>query len=392
MYRLNDAQQLLVDTARSVADRAIGPHADRVDRDGVFPKEALGALATAGLMGLTVPASLGGLNQGFRTVAAVLDEIAQHCPSTAMVYLMHLCGIACYATSPDKMAVYLTQAAAGRHLSTLAFSERESRSHFWAPVSRAIEDAGTGGPNGRTGAVRLRAHKSFVTSAGHADGYVVSTLDPAAVTPVGSSIYLVLRDDAGVEVSGTWTGLGLRGNASAPMTLSDVSVGDERALSEAGNGLGLMLGVVLPLFQVGSAAVALGIAEAAVRITQAHLTSARLEHMNSTLAGLPTLRARLAQMRVETDRARAHLTVVLDALEQPGPTTQLMVLEAKVAASEAAATVTDLAMRACGGAAFGGSLGLDRRFRDARAAVVMSPTTDQAYDFIGRALCGMEVF
>ena len=83
---------------------------------------------------------------------------------------------------------------------------------------------------------------------------------------------------------------------------------------------------------------------------------------------------------------------MLDSLEHPGPATQLLVLEAKAAATEAAVTVTELAMRACGGAAFGGPLGLDRLFRDARAPIVMAPTTDQAYDFIGRALCGLEVF
>ena len=68
----------------------------------------------------------------------------------------------------------------------------------------------------------------------------------------------------------------------------------------------------------------------------AHLTQTRLEHLNSSLAELPTLRARLAQMRIETDRARAHLGAVLDSLETPGPATQLLVLEAKAAATEAA--------------------------------------------------------
>jgi alkylation response protein AidB-like acyl-CoA dehydrogenase len=97
-------------------------------------------------------------------------------------------------------------------------------------------------------------------------------------------------------------------------------------------------------------------------------------------------------MRVETDRARAHLVAVLAAVENPGPTTQLLVLESKAAAAESAVKVTEIAMRACGGAAFGRRLGLDRQFRDARAAIVMAPTTDHTNDFIGRALCGMELF
>ena len=57
--------------------------------------------------------------------------------------------------------------------------------------------------------------------------------------------------------------------------------------------------------------------------------------------------------------------------------------------AEAALAVTDLAMKVCGGAAFRKELGIDRRFRDARAARVMAPTTDALLDFVGRALCGL---
>jgi alkylation response protein AidB-like acyl-CoA dehydrogenase len=384
MYRLNDGQQQIVAGAAAVADAKIKPLAAKVDQDATFPNQSLDALAGHGLLGLTIPTAYGGLGHGLRTLAATVDAVAQRCPSTAMVYLMHLCGVACYAAVPARTENLLREAAAGRHLATLAFSEKGSRSHFWAPVSRAKDDGG--------GAVRLSANKSFVTSAGHADGYVVSTLAPGGKTPVESTIYLVKRDEAGLTVAGTWRGLGLRGNASAPMTLENVRIGADRALTDPGKGLDMMLGIVLPAFQVGTAAVAVGIAEAAVQATAAHMTHARLEHMNSSLADLPTLRAQLARMRIETDRARAHLGAVLDSLDTPGPATQLMVLEAKAAATEAAVTVTDLAMRTCGGAAFGGAHGIERMFRDARAPIVMAPTSDQAYDFIGRALCGMEVF
>jgi alkylation response protein AidB-like acyl-CoA dehydrogenase len=384
MYRLNKDQQRIVAEATAVADEDLAPRAAAVDRDATFPKDNIAALGARGLLGLNVPKEYGGQGQGLRTIAAVIDVLAQRCPSTAMVYLMHLCGVACYATAPDKAGSQLQDAAAGRHLTTLAFSEAGSRSHFWAPVSR---ETSTG-----NGAVRLSAQKSFVTSAGYADGYVVSTLAADATQPVASSIYLVLRGDTGISATGAWRGLGLRGNASAPMTLDNVAIGAERALSASGNGLHMMLGVVLPLFQVGSAAVGIGIAEAAVQATIAHVTRARFEESDSSLRHLPTLRAQIARMRIETDRARAHLSAVLDSLESPDAATQLLVLEAKASGTEAAVTVTELAMRTCGGAAFAGAHGIERLFRDARAPIVMAPTSDVAYEFIGRALCGLELF
>jgi len=382
MYRLNAEQQAIVDRAREVAERAIAPNAERVDAEGAFPRASIDALGQAGLLGLTVPTELGGLGQGLRVSCAVLDEVAQRCASTAMVYLMHLCGLACYAAAPARTERYLRAAAQGDHLSTLAWSERGSRSIFWAPVSQAVPVDGR---------VAISAEKSFVTSAGQADGYVVSTQRPGAAQPTESTLYLVTRDDGGLSVAGAWTGLGLRGNASAPMTLSQVSLGEERALSEPGKGFDMML-AILPAFQLGSMAVSVGIAEAAVGATQRHLTTSRNEHLGATLSALPEQRVRLAQMRIQTDRARAHLVGVIDATETPGPTTLLLVLESKASGSEAALAVTETAMRACGGSAFGKRLTVERHMRDAHASGVMAPTTDQLHEFIGRALCGMDLF
>ena len=383
MYRLTETQVALVEKARQVANEVVGRHAAEVDRDSRFPQEAIQALGEAGLLGLTVPAEFGGLGQGPRTAVAVLDEIAQRDASAGMIYLMHLCGVACYVAAAQTTQTQLREAAAGRHLATLAWSEKGSRSHFWAPMSQATAQGGN---------VTLNAEKSWVTSAGHADGYVVSTRSPQASGPTDTVLYLVLKSDAGWTVNGPWDSLGLRGNASAPMVFQDCTLSPDRAFCEPGKGFDFMLGIVLPVFQLGNAAISVGICEAAVQATVRHLTNNRFEDLNSSLADLPTLRAKLAKMRIETDRARAHLTSALDAVEAGAPNAMLLVLESKAAAAESALLVTDLGMQACGGAAFSKHLSLERNFRDARAASVMAPTTDVLYDFIGRALCGMELF
>jgi alkylation response protein AidB-like acyl-CoA dehydrogenase len=383
MYRLNEEQTALVARVQQVADEAIAPYAAEVDAQGRFPKEAIETLAQAGFLGLTIPTEYDGLGQGMRTACAVLDEIAQRCASTAMVYLMHLSGCACFVAYPEPFQDVLPQIAAGKHLTTLAWSERGSRSHFWAPVSQATQNDGQ---------VTLSATKSWVTSAGHADSYVVSTRTPGGTETTDTMLYVVYKDDPGFTVSGPWNSLGMRGNSSAPMNLQETAIPANRAVCAPGDGFRTMLEVVLPWFNTGNAAISVGIAEAAVQATATHLTGNRMEHLNSRLADFPNLRARLAQMRIETDRARAHLVGVLDALESGASTATLMVLESKVAAGESAIKVTDLGMQACGGAAFSRHLSIERNFRDARAASVMAPTGDVLQDFIGRALCGMELF
>ncbi len=100
MYRLNEEQQGVVADAAAVADAKIKPQAARVDADAAFPRQSIAALGERGLLGLTIPPAYGGLGHGLRTMAATVDAVAQRCPSTAMVYLMHLCGVACYTAAP----------------------------------------------------------------------------------------------------------------------------------------------------------------------------------------------------------------------------------------------------------------------------------------------------
>ena len=97
-------------------------------------------------------------------------------------------------------------------------------------------------------------------------------------------------------------------------------------------------------------------------------------------------------MQVKTDQVAALLDDTLEALAEGREDATLRVLEIKAAAGEAATEVTDLAMRVCGGAAFRKEVGVERRFRDARAATIMAPTTDVLYDFIGKAVVGMPLF
>jgi alkylation response protein AidB-like acyl-CoA dehydrogenase len=372
--------------AREIADGVLAPAAAQNDKEGRFSTEAVDILGRVGLLGLTLPTEFGGAGLGPRTFATVIATLAEADASVAMVYLMHICASATITAARPSSAVgqILKEIASGRHLSTLAFSESGSRSHFWAPVSRAR-------PNGTS--VRLTAKKSWVTSAGCAQSYVISSLAPNGTGPTDSTLYLVPAGVRGLSVEGSWDGLGLRANASAPMRLDDCEVPYELQLTNDGAGFQAMLNVVLPQFNLGMASVALGLCRAVVAATAAHLKKARFEHLGQGLGeSLPTLRAQLAMMQIDTDGLSARVDDLVDHLERPRETTLLRVLETKAAAGDIAIGVTSTAMRVCGGAAFSKHLIIERVWRDAHAGAVMAPTSDVLREFIARAVLGMPLF
>jgi alkylation response protein AidB-like acyl-CoA dehydrogenase len=273
--------------------------------------------------------------------------------------------------------------ASGESLGTLAFSEKGSRSHFWAPVSTAV-----GSDDGE--AVKLRADKSWVTSAGYADVYVVSAGSASGVAGE-VDLYAVPGSVGGLDVVAPFTGMGLRGNASAPMTV-DVTVPVTSRLGEEAAGFGLMMQTVLPWFNLGNAAVSLGLAGSAYDAAVGHVGRARLEHLGESLSALPTIRAQIARMGTTLAAQRAYLRSAAASVSAPDDDTLTHVLGVKAAANDAALTITESAMRVCGGAAFSKHLPIERAFRDARAGAVMAPTADALYDFYGRAVTGLPLF
>jgi alkylation response protein AidB-like acyl-CoA dehydrogenase len=373
----NDEQVL--STVDRIAREVVAVHADEVDRQASFPSAAIEALRAAGLLGLMSAPEVGGGGGSLRVAALAVERLARACGSTAMVLTMHLCGAAVLEKhAPEKLRREL---AGGRHLSTLAFSEAGSRSQFWAPVSTATRDAK---------GIRLDARKSFSTSARHATAYVWSS------RPLGaegaSTLWLVPADAAGITVGQPFDGLGLRGNDSSPITAAGVIIPEQNRLGADGGGFAAMMEIVLPVFNVLATACSVGLMSAAVERTAAHAAGTRFEQSGSAVADLPTVRAFVARMHLQTEMARALWLDTLSALESGRADAMLRVLGCKAAAGEAGTEVLGLAMRVCGGAAYRREVGVERLFRDAQAATVMAPTTDVLYDFLGKALCGLPLF
>ena len=135
-----------------------------------FPNDALNALAAGRPAGRRQRAGGRRARPRLPRRGRVVERLARECGSTAMVVCMHYCGTAVLeAHGPRDVR---TAAASGAHLTTLAFSEAGSRSHFWAPVGTAKRD----GDRHRARRAKELGHvgaKATATSgrqAGQADG------------------------------------------------------------------------------------------------------------------------------------------------------------------------------------------------------------------------------
>jgi alkylation response protein AidB-like acyl-CoA dehydrogenase len=362
-----------------IATEVTAKHAQDVDANARFPRESIDALRESGLFGLVSAKEVGGKGQGLRVSAAVVERLARECASTAMITMMHYCGT--MVVEAHGSETLRSEIASGKHLTTLAFSESGSRSHFWVPVSTATA---------ADGQVKLNAKKQLITSAGECDGYVWSS-KPASAEGL-SSIWWVPSSSDGLSIPTRYEGLGLRGNGSAPIHAEGVSIPESNRLGDDGAGFDVMMGNVLPPFCMMGQAVSVGIMEGAIGRTVGHVSTSKYGYSGETIAGFPQVRAKVATMRTKADMCKALLLDGLTALETGRPDAQLRVLQSKVAGAETALEVVDLAMRATGGAAYRKDIALERYFRDARAASVMAPVTDALLDFIGKAVCGMPLF
>ena len=88
-----------ISTAKTIADRVLAPAARQNDKEAHFSAEGVAALGRDGLLGLMLPADVGGAGLGPRTFSAVVAALAEADSSVAMVYLMHASAAATIAAA-----------------------------------------------------------------------------------------------------------------------------------------------------------------------------------------------------------------------------------------------------------------------------------------------------
>ncbi|WBS05623.1 acyl-CoA/acyl-ACP dehydrogenase [Pseudoduganella sp. SL102] len=382
----NELEQL-VGVTRGIVDSVVAPRAAEVDEHCTWPAASMAAFAQAGLLGLQVPAALGGHGQGLLALAAVSAEIGRACPSSSLCFGMHCVGTAVIAAKATayQQERYLRPIAAGRHITTLALSEAGTGAHFYLPETRLVL-AGEGDDAVYT----VTGAKQFVTNGGHADSYVVSTVASGGNPDNGDFSCLVVdRDTPGMAWQGDWAGFGMRGNSSRTLALDGVPVPAANLLGAEGDQVWYAFEVVAPYFLLAIAGTYLGIAQAALEVAGAHLRNRRYAHSGTALRDIETMQTRYAKMWIAYRKTRALVFEAAARGDAGDPEALPFILASKADAGETAIALASDAMTIFGGTAYRDNSRVAQMLRDARASHVMSPTTDLLNIWAGRALLGL---
>jgi alkylation response protein AidB-like acyl-CoA dehydrogenase len=379
------SNQDLRNQLRHFIDEAIRPHADEIDRTGKFPRENLRALARAGWNSVLAPKELGGLALGHDAFALTAEEIGRACASTALVYVMHIGALQTILLfgNDDQKNRWVRGAREGL-IGTYSTSEKASGGHWWFNFSQARRD----GEN-----YLISAEKSFTTSAGQADYYVLQTRSPDAKRATDISFFIIDGKSPGIT-AGAWEALGVHGNHSGPIKYDEVRVSRRDRLGDEGQGKDIIYHGVSPVYLIGLGAAWHGVARGALETATEYVTRTIHRDFDRRLADYQVLRQQLGEAKILVESLRPwqqSLAKDLDELQAAGrPQGELLLplTEFKVHAAEVANRVAKLAMDVSGG--YGYKHGpLERAFRDARAAIGMGPSNNIAREWIGKTLVGL---
>jgi len=387
--RPSPRQQELIGLARRLAVERFAPRAEKHDREASFPFDDYDDLREAGLIALCVPERHGGLGASYETYCLVAEQLAYGNASTALTFNMHCLTMLMMGEVADAMP--LSAAARDRHekLRAQKFREVVERGVFYGqPHSEPVEHGQTdtaltvGGRRFGTtarkvdGGYVVNGRKFFVSLAGAAPYFATPAILLGDEPWLERTLYLqVAKDTPGVTFQGDWDPMGMRATVSRDMVLENVFLPDDSEILPPGL-FGAMYNAFPHLSPLTFSATFLGLTQAAYDYAIAYLTG--------KVPGAPALQTEatakghaLAEMlfAVETARALYYRAISEARVDAPLAAVQ-RARAAHVTVQRSVVTVTQEAIRICGGRALLKRYPLERYARDARAGALMRPWTE----------------
>lgn len=365
----------LRDSVRALSENEIAPHARAVDEDHRYPQEAHNALVKSGLSAAHVPTEFGGDGADALAVCIIIEEVARVCASSSLIPAVNKLGSLplILGGNKEQKERWLRPLAQGKGFS-YCLSESEAGSDASSLTTKA-ERKGDGWV--------INGSKKWISNAGESEFYTVIAQTDPSLGSKGITAFIVEKSDPGISFGAPEKKMGFRGSPTREVYFDNVTIGDERRISEVGKGFSLAMDT-LDHTRITIAAQALGIAQGALDIAEKY--SHERKQFGKEIFDFQGIQFMLADMAIAVESARQLTYAAAAKSERGDKDLKFFSAASKTLATDVAMKVTTDAVQVLGGYGYVSDYPVERMMRDAKLTQIYEGTNQIQRIVIARNL------
>ena len=378
-FSLTREQEMLKKLAAEFAEKELEPAAAEMDREHKFNEENFAKMAKLGFTGLGIPREYGGSGGGATEKVIVVSEFAKKCLTSAATLSIHSItpGVILKHGTEEQKKKYLPMLTEGGHLAAFALTEPGAGSDAAGVKTTAVYDA-------ETDEFVIIGTKCFITGGARASVLIIFAQTKPELGVKGLSAIIVEKGTPGFTSGKIEEKMGLAGSETAELVFEDCRVPAANLVGKEGQGFKIAM-EALDGARVGVGASAVGLAEGAIDLSVKYMHE-RVQ-FGKPIAALQGLQWYLAEMGTRTETARWMVYYAAYLQDSQKPFTKEAAM-CKLAGSETARFVSNLAMQIHGGYGYMKDYPLERIYRDAKITEIYEGTSEVHKVVISRAMLG----
>ncbi|OQX09340.1 MAG: acyl-CoA dehydrogenase [Desulfobulbaceae bacterium A2] len=375
-YFLTEEQQMIVETARQIAEEKIIPLRAELDEKNEFPASILRDMAQADLFGVFVPERFGGLGGGCFEIVLTLEQLGRGCIGVATSFAASALGIfpVLLAGSEEMQQRYLPDIASGKR---------------WAAFGLTEANAGSDASGIRTTAVLdgdhwvLNGTKQWITNGGEAQIYTIIAMTDPGKGARGASIFVVEDGDPGFSYGKKENKMGIRASATRELVMKDCRIPKDRLVGRQGTGF-ITVMKTLDVSRPGIASLGIGLGQAA--LDEAVTYAKQRVQFGKPIIAFQAIQHMLADMAIQLEAARALVYGAARHIAAHPKDMSKVSSMCKVCATDMAMRVTTDAVQVLGGYGYMKEYPVEKMMRDAKILQIYEGTNQIQRNVIGQEL------
>lgn len=375
-YLLTEEQQMIVDTAREIANEKITPRRAELDEKNEFPADILQDMARADLFGIFIPEQYGGFGGGCFEIVLALEQLARGCVGVATSYAASALGIfpVLIAGSEQMKEKYLPAIAAGRKWAAFGLTEANAGSDASGIRTTAVLDGDEWVLNGT---------KQWITNGGESQIYSIVAITDPSKGARGASIFIVEDGDPGFFYGKKENKMGIRASATRELIMNDCRIPGDRLVGRQGTGF-ITVMKTLDVSRPGIASLGVGLGQAA--LDEAVTYAKQRIQFGRPIISFQAVQHMLADMAIQLEASRALVYAAARHIDAHPRDMSKASSMCKVFATDMAMKVTTDAVQVLGGYGYMKEYPVEKMMRDAKILQIYEGTNQIQRNVVGQEL------